>query len=375
MIDHYVADITSVSDYYPFGSPMDGRTFSSEKYRFGFNGQEADDEITSFMGINYDFGDRMYDSRTGRWNKCDKKQEKYPGWSPYHFGYNNPIVTIDPDGEENVVVVGSEEHYETKGNKLMFMMQGIRSVRKLANDKEGTTVLLFTSGYTDKQIKAFKQFAIRHGATNIIEVNSADQVVNYINSKTTTSTKLSEARKSDPVSNVDAFAHGTPGRIAFGYAGPTEGVSNFNSESSSKLNSLAFGNDPVTGDSPVFFSGSCQFGNGANLAQRIANDAKITTKGYVSKTNYGNTFTLGDMGKYEAVGKHFGKEGAITFGIIKGKNASYGYYMHQMIQSLNAGRYIIDGALFDTRGALGGVKGDNNPSDVPKTEQTYTPQK
>jgi hypothetical protein len=37
-----VADITSASDYYPFGSPLDGRTFSSDKYRFGFNGQEKD---------------------------------------------------------------------------------------------------------------------------------------------------------------------------------------------------------------------------------------------------------------------------------------------------------------------------------------------
>jgi hypothetical protein len=31
--------------FYSFGSVMEGRVFSSGTYRFGFNGQEKDDEI------------------------------------------------------------------------------------------------------------------------------------------------------------------------------------------------------------------------------------------------------------------------------------------------------------------------------------------
>ena len=43
-------------DYYPFGAPMPGRTFSTSSYRFGFNGMESDDErqlkLLRFWGQN-----------------------------------------------------------------------------------------------------------------------------------------------------------------------------------------------------------------------------------------------------------------------------------------------------------------------------------
>ena len=74
-IDYYLADITSAADYYPFGSPMDGRTFSSEKYRFGFNGKENDNEVKG-AGNSLDFGARIYDSRLGRWLSCDPSEKK-----------------------------------------------------------------------------------------------------------------------------------------------------------------------------------------------------------------------------------------------------------------------------------------------------------
>lgn len=41
-VSHYLAGITSVTDYYPFGMTMPGRQFSSNCYRFGFNGMEKE---------------------------------------------------------------------------------------------------------------------------------------------------------------------------------------------------------------------------------------------------------------------------------------------------------------------------------------------
>ncbi|MEI6765621.1 MAG: hypothetical protein WCM76_08265 [Bacteroidota bacterium] len=46
---------------------MQKRSSSSNSYRFGFNGQEKDDEITGVTGSDYDFGARIYDARVGRW--------------------------------------------------------------------------------------------------------------------------------------------------------------------------------------------------------------------------------------------------------------------------------------------------------------------
>ncbi len=44
--DYYTrADAISATDYYAFGMQRPGRTWSSSKYRYGFNGKENDNEI------------------------------------------------------------------------------------------------------------------------------------------------------------------------------------------------------------------------------------------------------------------------------------------------------------------------------------------
>jgi RHS repeat-associated protein len=74
-------------------------SFLSEKYRYGFQNQEKDDEVKG-EGNSYDFGARMYDSRLGRWLSIDSKAGKYPSLSPYSFVANSPILFIDPDGKD-----------------------------------------------------------------------------------------------------------------------------------------------------------------------------------------------------------------------------------------------------------------------------------
>lgn len=66
-----------------------------ESYRFGFNGQEKDDEIAG-NGNVYTAMFWEYDSRIARrWNPdpVDK-----PWMSPYHAFSNKPIINIDPNG-------------------------------------------------------------------------------------------------------------------------------------------------------------------------------------------------------------------------------------------------------------------------------------
>mgnify|MGYP000681116197 CR=1 FL=1 len=87
-------------NYYPFGSLMPGRNYSSADYRYGFGGHEKDDEIKS-SGNSYDFGARMYDPRIGKWFSTDPFEKSYVPISPYAFALNNPIKLIDEDG--NVV--------------------------------------------------------------------------------------------------------------------------------------------------------------------------------------------------------------------------------------------------------------------------------
>ena len=94
---NFTADVLSANEYYPFGMVMPNRTFSSESYRYGFNGMEKDEEFTNSTS-HYDFGARIYDGRIGRWLALDPLMERYPNTSPYVFAANNPIILIDPDG-------------------------------------------------------------------------------------------------------------------------------------------------------------------------------------------------------------------------------------------------------------------------------------
>jgi len=95
----YYADVTSYSDYYPFGMQMPGRNGSTGDYRYGFNGMESDDEVKG-EGNSYTTHFRQYDPRIGRWLSLDPVMAKYPNQSPYAAFNNNPIYFIDPEGDD-----------------------------------------------------------------------------------------------------------------------------------------------------------------------------------------------------------------------------------------------------------------------------------
>lgn len=74
---------------------MPGRQFNSGNYRYGYQGKEHADEIVT---ADYDFGDRMYDSRLARFLSLDPDAHKYVSLSPYAYGLNRPIDGVDEDG-------------------------------------------------------------------------------------------------------------------------------------------------------------------------------------------------------------------------------------------------------------------------------------
>jgi RHS repeat-associated protein len=82
---------------------MLGRNFSSEKYRYGFNGKEKDNKDGV---IQYDYGFRIYDPRLVRFKSVDPLSGKYPYYTPYQFAGNKPIWCIDLDGLEDIPVNG-----------------------------------------------------------------------------------------------------------------------------------------------------------------------------------------------------------------------------------------------------------------------------
>lgn len=104
-VDYYTADVVSYSDYYPYGMLMPNRhETASDQYRYGFQGQEMDDEVKGEgNSLNYTF--RMHDPRIGRFFAVDPIADKYPWNSPYVYSENMVIHTIDLEGLEAVVVI------------------------------------------------------------------------------------------------------------------------------------------------------------------------------------------------------------------------------------------------------------------------------
>lgn len=54
----------------------------------------------------YDYGARMLMPDLGRWGVMDAMSEKYSSLSPYNYAINNPVMVIDPDGNDAMFASG-----------------------------------------------------------------------------------------------------------------------------------------------------------------------------------------------------------------------------------------------------------------------------
>jgi RHS repeat-associated protein len=140
---------------------------------------EKDDEHTQGK---YDFGARIYDARLGRWLAIDKKQKQYAGYSPYHFGLNSPLIVIDVNGEENILIVGNDG--DNPINFTVFFRKALKEAKTLKKQqsKEKTTILLFVGNLTEEQYAKKMKQATDAGVT-IVAVKTSDEVVDYLNNR------------------------------------------------------------------------------------------------------------------------------------------------------------------------------------------------
>lgn len=78
---------------------LPNRHGSSNEYRYGFQGQEKDDEIKG-EGNSLNFKFRMHDPRVGRFFASDPLMHRFPWYSPYQFSGNSPILFAEFEGLE-----------------------------------------------------------------------------------------------------------------------------------------------------------------------------------------------------------------------------------------------------------------------------------
>jgi RHS repeat-associated protein len=153
-----------------------------------------------------------------RWLSPDPLGAKYPEWSPYNFVYNNPLLFIDPDGQEGIVVSGQPGDHK---NREHFLANGLNRATSLANkynkagNGEKVTWFIYNGGgeggYDQKTIDSYKEKAAEAGI-NVQVVSDADDIVDYVNDK-----NGGDSRSEDLVSDFAYLGHATPGDLDIGY--------------------------------------------------------------------------------------------------------------------------------------------------------------
>jgi RHS repeat-associated protein len=108
-VDYFEADVSTANDYYPFGMLMPERSYDSAgQYRYGFQGQEKDNEIKG-EGNSLNFAYRVHDPRLGRFLSVDPLTSSYPHNSPYAFSENRVTNSIELEGLEAVDLVSGKQ--------------------------------------------------------------------------------------------------------------------------------------------------------------------------------------------------------------------------------------------------------------------------
>ena len=102
----FAAILKHYSNYYPFGMEKPAMVYDKGGYRYGYQGQEMDNEIQGIgNAISYEY--RITDPRSGRFYSIDPLASKYPYNSSYAFSENRVIDGIELEGLE-VVLVGMQ---------------------------------------------------------------------------------------------------------------------------------------------------------------------------------------------------------------------------------------------------------------------------
>ena len=91
----------TTKQYYPFGSAIQSRAYSSGAYRYGFQGQEGDDEMSG-ESSSWNYKYRMHDARLGRFFAVDPLFKNFAYNSNYAFSENRLMDNIELEGLEAV---------------------------------------------------------------------------------------------------------------------------------------------------------------------------------------------------------------------------------------------------------------------------------
>jgi RHS repeat-associated protein len=160
--DQFTANILTLNNYYPYGMLQPGRSRNAGGYRFGYQGQEADNKIGG-LGEHVDFGARGLNTWTGRFYGLDRYAHKFPSESHYGMASNMPIAAIDANGDSTYLIIygaGYLNYKELKSHNVGrgFLMNAQKLKEKMERshgfDPNRDAVVLVYAPSTNRFVKA-----------------------------------------------------------------------------------------------------------------------------------------------------------------------------------------------------------------------------
>ena len=171
--------VSQHTEYIAFGEILFDEHNTEHTMPYLFNGKELDSET----GLYY-YGARYYDPKVSIFVNVDPLREKAPNWTPYRFGFNNPIRYTDPDGGWEWDAVGNLK--AQKGDNSYTL------AKFLGTNQKNAMIILNRGGVTvnDKGILNLKVGQVLNkkdlwvsfkSASGVVVNNSREAVSHYFN--------------------------------------------------------------------------------------------------------------------------------------------------------------------------------------------------
>ncbi len=146
-VTHTKSPVIQQDDYYPFGLTFNSyQRENATPNQYLNQGKELQDEL----GINlYDFEWRQFDPTIGRTTTMDPHADSYHEHSPFSWLANNPMIMIDPDGQDYGVYIDHENKRITIKGTYYALSSDVASAQQATgfwNNQSGNYTYTVGSG-------------------------------------------------------------------------------------------------------------------------------------------------------------------------------------------------------------------------------------
>ncbi|CAD7800145.1 hypothetical protein CHRY9390_00588 [Chryseobacterium aquaeductus] len=341
------------------------------------------------------------------------------GGVTYNVNENAPKIEGGTFGLSYIVVVGTQNYSSStarnlllrnvgEGSKLMFVHQALRRMR-LNKGAIKFDFLLCATGYSSNQRAAIKEAVENDFGGKYVEVNSANEIINYINTADkNNSGSISEERKNKKIQQLLFYSHGVVGEISLGLAPAGIDITaySFEKEQAEKLNHEAFS----SGGSVYLYSCRSGIGNTSidksifinsegsrvdpnnrynilsaeSIAQKVANSSKVRVYAFLRRTDYERTlFTTDELCFSDYMKARANKQTSVsntrcgtTYSHLLDQDTPLTAQEQQRWRNWSAvesNMRKIDDTWFDPDGARHNVGAAPSPEGVPDDMKTFSP--